>query len=339
MDSGLRIPKNEMLLLWFSEKWSPKTSSFILPWGEMTVTLEDLMVIGGFSVLGAPVTCQVESPEDHATSKSGKQNALEHPAFLAFWLSKYLFASVKDTVLPETFHLAILLARGRKIALAPAILATLYRDLHLLQDAIIDVLQKVRSDVVKVVFSPMCYVQAWIWERFSNVRPHAIQNVGETRLARWCRLDVAVNVGDLEDGTWKEYFLWRLYDTNHFISKSGYVKLGSWEEINTEEVESYARCLRACKLVGILDVMQSYSPHRICRQFGFPADILQIEDNENAWAEYFTPLTGSVYIPSRESKGQVSTRYEDWWEKEPVSPSNPRVPFLPKRRRKRVSAN
>ncbi|XP_076893032.1 uncharacterized protein LOC143544946 [Bidens hawaiensis] len=194
IDSGLKIPKNERLLLWFDEKWSPKTNTF--------VTLEDIMVLGGFSVLGAPVTCQVESPEDHAAldelvhvfrSRSkkaslsawmnifkGTQNALEHEAFLAFWLSKYLFAYVKDTVLPETFRMAILLAKGRRIALTPAILATLYQDLHFLQDAIIDVMQGVGSYVVKGVFSTMYYAQAWIWERFSNVSP-----TGETRLARW----------------------------------------------------------------------------------------------------------------------------------------------------------
>ena len=32
--------------------WSPKTNTFIFPWVEVTISLEDVMILGGFSVLG-----------------------------------------------------------------------------------------------------------------------------------------------------------------------------------------------------------------------------------------------------------------------------------------------
>ena len=61
------------------------------------------------------------------TEFKNNQNVHEHEAFIALWLSKYLFPYVKDTVVPETFELAILLARGYKMPLAPNVLAILYK--------------------------------------------------------------------------------------------------------------------------------------------------------------------------------------------------------------------
>ncbi|KAD2132542.1 hypothetical protein E3N88_41788 [Mikania micrantha] len=373
LNSLLKIPQRKSLILWFAEKWSPKTNTFIFPWGEISITLEDMMVLGGFSVLGGPVTCHVESPEDHLTlhklnkaytklvrtpSKrvsfnawmekfTCRQKTHEHEAFLALWLSKYLFSSVKNTILPETFQLAILLARGRRIAMAPAVLATLYRDLHILQDAILDVQPGISGMVLPEVFSPMYYVQVWIWERFPCVRPRDLHNTqGKgTRLAQWAGLHNEVtDYGALELGTRKEHFVWRPYarDTNHFLAHKVYNVNGSVRRINNEEVESFARCLRVCKLVG-LDINQHYLPHRVSRQFGYaqdiPADTLLVEDNEDPWAKYSTPLlNGNIYIPSKDFEGHVTVRYEEWWEKEPVSPAGPRVPPPPKRRRKKIMA-
>ncbi|XP_076895660.1 uncharacterized protein LOC143548356 [Bidens hawaiensis] len=321
----------------------------------MTITLEDMLVLGGYSVLGGPVTSRIERPEDYVAFNKlekaykkivrsplkkvsfrawrekfmGRQKAHEHEAFLASWLSKYIFASTKNTISPATFHLAILLARGRRIAMAPAVLATLYRDLHFLQTAILDVQQGITNTVVREVFSPMYYIQVWIWERFAyGILSPSIHNIlnGETRLHGWARANIVIEIANLEYDTRIEYFTWRPYakGNNHFISQTVYHKYWPLRRTNNEEVESYVRCLRACKLVG-LDIIQDYSPHRVCRQFGYdqdiPAEIIQIEDNIDAWVDYSSPLlTGSVYIPSRDFKGRVSARYEEWWGKDPVSP-------------------
>lgn len=44
------------MLLGLAEFWSPETNTFVFPWGEATITLEDVMVLGGFSALGRNVT-------------------------------------------------------------------------------------------------------------------------------------------------------------------------------------------------------------------------------------------------------------------------------------------
>ena len=54
---------------------------------------------------------------------------IEHEAFLVLWLSRFVFPISYSLVTQRVFPIAVHLARGTKIALAPAILATIYRDL------------------------------------------------------------------------------------------------------------------------------------------------------------------------------------------------------------------
>ncbi|PWA82890.1 hypothetical protein CTI12_AA172680 [Artemisia annua] len=371
MNSTLKIPQNKNLIFWFAEKWSPKTNTFILPWGEITITLEDMMVLGGLSVLGDPVTSHVESlqdcealsqlhkaydkltasPRKKACSKAwmaefkNNQNVHEHEAFVALWLSKYLFPSVRDTILRETFELAIHLARGRKMALAPAVLATLYRDLHLLQNTILDLQQGETERVLQQVYSPMYYIQAWVLERFPCVRPdHGILDIrdDETRLARWAKLvHKSTDYATLESGIRGEHFVWRPYvnDTNHFIARTSYKTMWSIEKIGNEELESFARCVRVSRLVG-LNITQQYFPHRVNKQFGYnqdiPAHVIHLESTEDAWSDYATPLENEcIFLPSRQSEGHVTIRYEEWWKSEPIAiHQDNRVPLPPKRKRR-----
>ncbi|CAK9161350.1 unnamed protein product [Ilex paraguariensis] len=43
------------LVIALAERWCIETNTFIFPWGEATVSLEDMVVLGGYSVLGDPV--------------------------------------------------------------------------------------------------------------------------------------------------------------------------------------------------------------------------------------------------------------------------------------------
>jgi len=43
------------LLFGVVEKWCCDTNTFVFPFGEATLTLEDIMVLGGYPVLGDPV--------------------------------------------------------------------------------------------------------------------------------------------------------------------------------------------------------------------------------------------------------------------------------------------
>ena len=50
--STYRVHTNENLIFGLVERWSCETNSFIFPWGEATVSLDDKSVLGGFTVLG-----------------------------------------------------------------------------------------------------------------------------------------------------------------------------------------------------------------------------------------------------------------------------------------------
>jgi hypothetical protein len=63
------------------------------------------------------------------------------------------------------FRIAVLLARGYPIALAPAVLACLYKDLSLLKETIVD-LKKCPLVFEVNVQSPFYLVQVLVWERF-----------------------------------------------------------------------------------------------------------------------------------------------------------------------------
>ena len=60
MGSTYKIDKYPDLVLELGKKWCPETNTFVFIWGEATLTLEDTMLCGGYSVLGCPV---FSSPE------------------------------------------------------------------------------------------------------------------------------------------------------------------------------------------------------------------------------------------------------------------------------------
>ena len=53
----------------------------------------------------------------------------ELAAFLAYWLSRFVFPSYNYIIRPETFHMACLMARGIRVSLAPAVLGYIYHSL------------------------------------------------------------------------------------------------------------------------------------------------------------------------------------------------------------------
>ncbi|CAN6927704.1 unnamed protein product, partial [Brassica oleracea] len=136
--STLKITKDTDLVLGVAEKWCPDTNTFVFPWGEATVTLEDVMVLLGFSVLGSPVFAALDSSGEKILRELEKEwvkikrdrvsfvtqvawmgrfmdsgddeDELEHVAFLVLWLSYFVFSSryyhIDEAVLPIAVHLS-----------------------------------------------------------------------------------------------------------------------------------------------------------------------------------------------------------------------------------------
>ncbi|GMY24751.1 serine/threonine-protein phosphatase 7 long form like [Fagus crenata] len=119
----------------------------------------------------------------------------EHEAFLSYWLSRYVFQNAGKSIRYCVFSIAIHLARGRKIALAPAVLASIYKDLSLLKEKIV-ASNKLESDdedggLKLRIFSLFHLVQIWAWERFLELHPNPkVINYGDPRMARWDQVKV-----------------------------------------------------------------------------------------------------------------------------------------------------
>ncbi|KAL8093394.1 hypothetical protein AgCh_035315 [Apium graveolens] len=346
--STYKILRDKEVIFGLAERWCAETNTFVFPWGEVTITLEDVLFLGGFSVLGAlyltplPDECvsifdslknayrevkMVYSKRVFSSSMwmeyfmcSGKD--LEHEAFLAMWLSRFVLPNGKGGIVIGDFHVAIHLSRGNRIALAPVVLASIYTDMRLAHNSVNefnDLESKVGSSII---FCHSDLVLMWAWERFSELRPTpCVIERTEPRSARWNKVKI-LEVKDvraaLDSG--KESFLWRPYvinSSNCMLSKL-YGDNEQWVAVESDETQSLARCLRVSELIGLGNIEQ-YLPHRVAMQFGLDQDvpphvIRSKESPKIAWRNYNRSIRGmKLYIPPRLLESDVSSRYVTWW--------------------------
>ncbi|CAH2036406.1 unnamed protein product [Thlaspi arvense] len=230
---------NTDLVMGIAEKWSPDTKTFVFPWGEATITLEDVMVLLGFSVLGSPYFAPLDSSGEMTEAKlkrafqkllEGKmtivtqvawmerfmnsEDELEHVAFLVLWLSYFVFPSSSYVISKAVFPIAVHLSRGTRIALAPAVLAHLYAELTLLKNHIRDL--TINKSTEKIVLSSLFHlVHVWTWERFRELqpKPNPMVEEGEPRMARWDNLQQRrkSNVRKVLENSKVDSFEWRPY--------------------------------------------------------------------------------------------------------------------------------
>ncbi|GAA0179904.1 hypothetical protein LIER_30034 [Lithospermum erythrorhizon] len=368
LTSTYKIKKHKKLVMALAERWGVETNTFVFAWGEATITLEDLMVLGGYSVLGKPVFDPLDTDDLRTTYKNIKENCtgkiggsyyawleyfmgkggeVEHVAFLILWLSRYVLPSKLNIVAMHVFPIAVHLSKGVQIALGPAVLASIYNDLSLLKRLMVGISKKngceFEKENVKIsVWSPLHFVQLWAWERFPKLRPNTCSiKYGEPRLARWDTLGKfeVENVSELMDRS-GESFQWRPY-----AIPSGNWEFNKWYKANEmyvlvdfememDDVEEFVRFVRVSELVG-LDCIEHYAPHRVARQFGLDQDVPGCVDRHNetaqmAWSYYNRPITSAfVYIPPKIFEAGVSTRYYKWWYQEKMGAKD-----LPKKCRK-----
>ncbi|KAJ7960737.1 Serine/threonine-protein phosphatase 7 long form like [Quillaja saponaria] len=357
--STCEIQRNKDLIIGLAEKWCSETNTFVFPWGEATITLEDMMVIGGYSVMGSPVFSPLETQElkeiqekfievrrklTQTKSKKAshypwmmhfmeRESELEHEAFLSLWLSRFVFpGNGLATISKHVFPMAIHLARGTPIAIAPAVLASIYRDLSRLKEKI-NSLSKLKNgkndkDGIEVtLWAPLQLIQIWALERFPTLqpKPNIIQySEQEPRLARWDKVK-NLNHGSVKTAldSSAKCFLWRPYtiDVKNWPSFMFYCEKDKWVYLNSDsdhELKLFAHCLRVCELVGI-DSIEQYLPHRVAMQFGMDQDLPGWVAHRNdtpliAWRNYNELMMDTkLYIASRTFKPKVTSRYLDWW--------------------------
>ncbi|XP_073005149.1 uncharacterized protein [Typha latifolia] len=349
--STYRIRRDPSAIFGVSAFWCEETNSFLFPWGEATISLEDVMILGGFPVLGEPVReslvgelkdIEAKMTEErlrfnrisckkadhsawmkHYMERDGDE--LEHIAFLSLWLSRFVFCSHPEKTLKQhVFPIAIRLARGVKIALGPAVLATIYRDLRELKEYL--VAGGSTKEYPLVVWAPLHVMQLWVWERFPSLRPEGEKSLdsGEPRAARWHdvgkKMDFSFVQVVLESPT---EFLWRPYavSLSNWCKPKFYKESGAWirgDAGRDEESRQFAHCIRACELVG-LDCIEQYLPHRVAMQFGLnqdlPCSIPRANSNwEVAWETYdIAAKNVAFYVPPHLLELNVTLAYSRWW--------------------------
>ncbi|KAM7250370.1 hypothetical protein ACFE04_022253 [Oxalis oulophora] len=238
LSSVYRIVRQNKTIYEVADKWCPKTNTFIFPSGESTVTLEDIIVLGGYSVLGDSVLIPLDddlsrrveilidlfrivkktSGQHTCTHNTwiqyfiGYGTKLEHEAFLVLWLLRFVFP--KDYVKADVFPIAIRLSEGCRLAFGPAVLAHIYKDLGLLKQYILSKRADLGNNhTTLILWAPFQLVQLWVWERFPTLSPTpGLIKHHEPRVARWHNIDkskfrqvkFSVNKGE-------GHFKWRPY--------------------------------------------------------------------------------------------------------------------------------
>ena len=358
MGSVYEIQRVDDLVYGVTAKWCPETNTFVFPWGEATVTLEDVMILGGFPVLGESVSAPLEDKEMLETEEKliaerlqvtrtkaqkacqsgwmnrwmGTGNQIEHEAFLSMWVSRFVLPTKSNsTIEKHVFSIAIRLARGIPVALGPAVLVSIYRDLSLLKQTTVALTKMGNNEKKDNVFAlsllaPLRFVQVWVWERFPALRPQPKpKELGEPRLARWHKMKGrrVENVGLALDLA-GDSFEWRPYAraVGNWDFPKFYGEREEWVLVGSgldQELQAFARFLRVCKLVGVDDSMEWYFPHRVGMQFGMDQDLPGYVHPCNgtpevAWNNYSKRINGvKLYIPSRFFEADVTTRYLEWW--------------------------
>ncbi|KAK2387270.1 serine/threonine-protein phosphatase 7 long form protein [Trifolium repens] len=350
MSTKCYIHKYVNLLIGVVDKWCSETNTFVFPFGEATITLEDVMVLGGYPILGDPVFISLEDQEmrevekililarEHLTQPTtspwmdmfiDKGSEIEHEAFLATWLSLFVFPHyylVKSCVFPIAVHLA----RGNPIALAPAVLASLYKDLSFFKKTIVDMSKyPVDGDSFPLevtIHSPFYLVQIWVWERFKNLQPQPMLiNHGDPILIRWHKVrSLHMNIDSVKlalDSATND-FLWRPYvrysDKCEMFYPNDEIWIPFKKDLVDEQMLSFVISLRVSELVGF-DSIEQYLPHRVAMQFGFDQDVPSYVPRFNetkaiAWKNYCRPISDKkLYFPARLFEADVTTRYAKWW--------------------------
>ncbi|KAJ0100999.1 hypothetical protein Patl1_04245 [Pistacia atlantica] len=122
--------------------------------------------------------------------------------------------SPNNLIVKSVFPITVGLARGTRIALAPTVLASIYKDLSSLKEKIVALTKfdnwgDEDNELAVTVCSPFQLFQTWAWERFLHLKPDLnLIKMGERRFARWHEQFIVVeNVRKVIDSA-KDDFDW-----------------------------------------------------------------------------------------------------------------------------------
>lgn len=240
----------------------------------------------------------------------------EHVTFLSLWLSRFVFPSLpEESIGKHVFPIATHLSQGTRVALAPAVLAGLYKDLTFLKQQTLCCIEEIS------VAGPFQLLQLWALERFQNILqapPNALKP-GEPRAARWHKVSSRINLPLMRSVVQLAgNFQWRPYAAalSNWCHSSYYkeekICFVDSTNFSYENLQSYVKCLRALELVGVGGGKEKYLPHRVAIQFGMDQDL----PCEFSCSD-FTSGTSNVsfFILPWSFEPSVTKMYFCWWRK------------------------
>ncbi|KAJ3674898.1 hypothetical protein LUZ60_005514 [Juncus effusus] len=353
--STYRIKRDPSSIVGLASYWCDETNTFLFPWGEVTITLEDVILLGGIPALGKSVRDPLPNDMTDMNSRliderlrfnrtaskrathplwlkefmerDQDDDNLEHAAFLSCWLSLFVFPSHPATTLKQyVFPIAVRLSQGKKIALAPSVLANIYRDLTGLKNYLVNGGNKGASlgaseDGSLVLWAPLQILQMWAWERFPGLRPRTFNSfrVDRPRAAMWHEAGIKLD---------QEYVHEVLNRPNGFNFRAYMVGQLDWYKIGESQAESkylfhqFARCLNVSELVG-MDCIEQYLPNRVAWQLGFDQDVpspLQRAKHlgwQFAWRTYELEAPIMLFVPpDHQFEQRVTLDYLNWYHRE-----------------------
>ncbi|XP_077212783.1 uncharacterized protein LOC143847865 isoform X2 [Tasmannia lanceolata] len=308
--------------------WCGETNTFITDWGEISFTLEDAHVLGNMPLRGGRVCRELEGEEEEwyeklieerskiASKVTLKQwvlhfelvedSMLEHIGFLAFFLQRSLLPNGPENDVPScVYGPAIRLALGEKLALAPAVMASLYAGFSEIENYLLE-----GKESSKKVFAPFWLLQLWAWERFPSISPlkRELETDIRVRMLQW---GSRWRSSSLADVIWNpDSFIWRPYarveDENQKLEMADFLTI-----ISPNELLAY------CNTNSDDVPLVAYKPYRVARQFGLdqgiPIEMCYTGDVLKAWEKYIEePTQVEIYVPSHDRTGRADPSYSRW---------------------------
>ncbi|PQM33573.1 uncharacterized protein Pyn_21502 [Prunus yedoensis var. nudiflora] len=353
-------------------RWSTATHTFVCSWGEFTPTLEDVANISRLPICGnrSPFDIALTpeeidklavlrrgAPTSPSTSlrfsnwiqyfgDANRQVPCRLAAFIALWLGRFVLCDFSPDCLHErVFPLALAIARGDAIPLAPMFLGHLYRLLDQTQ-----LLEKNASGTMGVeTFLNYGFLQVFLWEHFKGLDVHSLSHSYAIERADWgkgsympenlplvCRWfkrmqQKGQDFLKLLDSI--ENFVFCPYGTSAetFTFVSFYVDVGDTVEVPA--AVSQGGQFRRYALLNVApiplptlgdsrsEIFVTYSPHRVKRQFGLDQGVPSTPNHDDPfmlhrifWSNDHIPNScRPLVLASKRRIGGFSPRYQAYW--------------------------
>ncbi|PQM35336.1 uncharacterized protein Pyn_23655 [Prunus yedoensis var. nudiflora] len=329
-------------------RWSAATHTFVCSWGEFTPTLEDVENISRLPVCGHRSPFDIAlTPEEidklavlrrgAPTSPStllrfsnwiqyfgdaNRQGPCRLAAFIALWLGRFILCDFSQDCLHErVFPLALAIARGNTIPLAPMFLGHLYLLLDQTQ-----LLEKTHPE-------PWVF----LWERLKGLDVHSLPHSHAMKLADWGKGSYMRDSLPIVCRWFKrmqrkgQNFLKLLDSVENFVFVSFYADVG--DTVDVPVAIPQGSQFRKYALLNVApipsptlgdrrsEISVTYSPHRVRRQLGLDQGVPSNPNHDDPfvlhrifWSNDHIPSNcRPVILASKRRIGGFSQGYQAYW--------------------------